>query len=63
MVCAHDERGRGAHREKSAECRYSLVDNEEGEIERPRRRKIEIVGLVSDEARDRAVKDRDEVRR
>ena len=31
MVCARDEKGRGAHREKSAECRYSLVDNDEGE--------------------------------
>ena len=64
MVCARDEKGRGADQEKSAERRYSLVDNEEGENVRPWqdtcRREMEIVGLVADMATDRAVKVRDE---
>ena len=58
-ICARDEKGRGAHREKSAKCRYSLVDNEEGENDHGKRhacrREIEIVGLVADGATDRAV--------
>ena len=72
MVCARDEKGRGAHCEKTAKCRYSQVDNE-GDRERPLkttwkdtcRRELEIVGLTSDEATDRAVnvRDEDEVRR